>query len=239
MNEPQTRATPQHIAIIMDGNGRWAQKRGLDRVYGHIEGVESLRKTVQGCLDTGVKYLTIYAFSTENWGRPSDEVNALMELLCESTLKETPMLNGNGVRMRFIGDLEALSPNVQTSIRASEQQTSLNEKLTLIIAVNYSSRWEITHAMQEIATKIKDGSLSPQDITPELISENLTTRGIPDPDLLIRTSGECRLSNFLLWQLSYSELYFTDILWPDFDATALQKAIQEYGQRQRRYGTLK
>lgn len=229
---------PRHVAVIMDGNGRWAQKRGEDRVFGHINGVESMRKVIRAAVDCGVEYLTVYAFSTENWGRPEQEVTALMELLCKTIANETEELKQNGVRMRFIGDIQALSKDVRTAIAKSEKETFQNRKLTLIIAVNYSSRWEITQMVRKVAVQVRDEGLQVHDITAETVAANLATAGIPDPDLLIRTSGELRLSNFLLWQLSYSELYFTDVYWPDFDEEAFYQAIREYQRRDRRYGLL-
>lgn len=238
MEHMDQKRIPRHIAIIMDGNGRWARQRGLDRICGHIQGVESVRKVVRAAADCGVEYLTIYAFSTENWGRPSREVEALMKLLCESTEKETPALLSEGIRMRFIGDTEALSADVQEAIRRSEKATADNTGLTLQIAVNYSSRWELSRMVQRVAAEAVRGDLKIENITPEVISGHLVTAGVPDPDLLIRTSGERRLSNFLLWQLSYSELYFTDVYWPDFDEHEFARAIEDYQQRQRRYGLL-
>ena len=229
---------PRHVAVIMDGNGRWAQERGEDRVVGHINGVESMRKTIRAAVECGVEYLTVYAFSTENWGRPEREVTALMELLCTTIANETDELKQNGVRMRFIGDIQALSKEVRTAISKSENETFQNRKLTLIIAVNYSSRWEITQMVRKVAVQVRDEGLQVHDITADTVAANLATAGIPDPDLLIRTSGELRLSNFLLWQLSYSELYFTDIYWPDFDEEAFYEAIREYQHRDRRYGLL-
>jgi len=229
---------PRHVAVIMDGNGRWAQERGEDRVVGHINGVESMRKTIRAAVECGVEYLTVYAFSTENWCRPECEVTALMELLCTTIANETDELKQNGVRMRFIGDIQALSKEVRTAISKSEKETFQNRKLTLIIAVNYSSRWEITQMVRKVAVQVRDEGLQVHDITADTVAANLATAGIPDPDLLIRTSGELRLSNFLLWQLSYSELYFTDIYWPDFDEEAFYEAIREYQHRDRRYGLL-
>ena len=201
---------PRHVAIIMDGNGRWAEERGQGRVYGHINGVESMRKAIRAAVRRGVKFLTVYAFSTENWGRPKEEVQALMELLCTSLSNETAELKSQGVRMRFIGDVEALAEDVRAAIARSEKETHRNEKLTLVVAVNYSSRWEITRMAQKIAVQVRDEGLQIHEITDRTVADNLVTAGIPDPDLLIRTSGEQRLSNFLLWQLSYSELYFTE-----------------------------
>lgn len=229
---------PRHVAIIMDGNGRWAEERGQGRVYGHINGVESMRKAIRAAVRRGVKFLTVYAFSTENWGRPKEEVQALMELLCTSLSNETAELKSQGVRMRFIGDVEALAEDVRAAIARSEKETHRNEKLTLVVAVNYSSRWEITRMAQKIAVQVRDEGLQIHEITDRTLADNLVTAGIPDPDLLIRTSGEQRLSNFLLWQLSYSELYFTETYWPDFDESEFDKAIAEYQKRERRYGIL-
>ena len=229
---------PRHVAIIMDGNGRWAEERGQGRVYGHINGVESMRKAIRAAVRRGVKFLTVYAFSTENWGRPKEEVQALMELLCKSLSNETAELKSQGVRMRFIGDVEALAEVVRAAIARSEKETHRNEKLTLVVAVNYSSRWEITRMAQKIAVQVRDEGLQIHEITDRTVADNLVTAGIPDPDLLIRTSGEQRLSNFLLWQLSYSELYFTETYWPDFDESEFDKAIAEYQKRERRYGIL-
>lgn len=229
---------PRHVAIIMDGNGRWAEERGQGRVYGHINGVESMRKAIRAAVRRGVKFLTVYAFSTENWGRPKEEVQALMELLCTFLSNETAELKSQGVRMRFIGDVEALAEDVRAAIARSEKETHRNEKLTLVVAVNYSSRWEITRMAQKIAVQVRDEGLQIHEITDRTVADNLVTAGIPDPDLLIRTSGEQRLSNFLLWQLSYSELYFTETYWPDFDESEFDKAIAEYQKRERRYGIL-
>ena len=229
---------PRHVAIIMDGNGRWAEERGQGRVYGHINGVEGMRKAIRAAVRRGVKFLTVYAFSTENWGRPKEEVQALMELLCKSLSNETAELKSQGVRMRFIGDVEALAEDVRAAIARSEKETHRNEKLTLVVAVNYSSRWEITRMAQKIAVQVRDEGLQIHEITDRTVADNLVTAGIPDPDLLIRTSGEQRLSNFLLWQLSYSELYFTETYWPDFDESEFDKAIAEYQKRERRYGIL-
>ena len=229
---------PRHVAIIMDGNGRWAEERGQGRVYGHINGVESMRKAIRAAVRRGVKFLTVYAFSTENWGRPKEEVQALMELLCKSLSNETAELKSQGVRMRFIGDVEALAEDVRAAIARSEKETHRNEKLTLVVAVNYSSRWEITRMAQKIAVQVRDEGLQIHEITDRTVADNLVTAGIPDPGLLIRTSGEQRLSNFLLWQLSYSELYFTETYWPDFDESEFDKAIAEYQKRERRYGIL-
>ena len=238
MNTNKEHNIPQHIAIIMDGNGRWAQKHGRERVFGHRHGVESIRSSVRAAIRNGVRYLTLYAFSTENWGRPTDEVNALMELLCKSVQAETPELKRVGVALRFIGRIDELSPEVRKAIASSEEQTAGNDKLTLIIAINYSSRAEISDAMREIAAEVKNGELDCEDITPEILSAHLNTRDFPDPDLIIRTSGEQRLSNFLLWQSAYSEFYFTDIFWPEFDETEFDKAVAAYAARHRRYGRI-
>lgn len=232
------RNIPRHIAVIMDGNGRWAEKHGRERVFGHINGVESVRRIVKAAIGYGVGYLTLYAFSTENWGRPQEEVHALMELLCKSTLNETPELARQGVRLKFIGDLDSLSQEVRRSVREGEAATEKGDRLTLVIALNYSARWEIVAMTRKLAAEAAAGKLNPEDISAETVSGRLVTAGIPDPDLLIRTSGEQRLSNFLLWQLAYSELYFTDVYWPDFDENELEKAIAAYAKRERRYGLL-
>ena len=197
-----------------------------------------MRNASRAAVRRGVKFLTVYAFSTENWGRPKEEVQALMELLCTSLTNETAELKSQGVRMRFIGDVEALAEDVRAAIARSEKETHRNEKLTLVVAVNYSSRWEITRMAQKIAVQVRDEGLQIHEITDRTVADNLVTAGIPDPDLLIRTSGEQRLSNFLLWQLSYSELYFTETYWPDFDESEFDKAIAEYQKRERRYGIL-
>ena len=227
---------PRHVAIIMDGNGRWAEERGQGRVYGHINGVESMRKAIRAAVRRGVKFLTVYAFSTENWGRPKEEVQALMELLCTSLSNETAELKSQGVRMRFIGDVEALAEDVRAAIARSEKETHRNEKLTLVVAVNYSSRWEITRMAQKIAVQVRDEGLQIHEITDRTVADNLVTAGIPDPDLLIRTSGEQRLSNYLMWPLAYTEFYFTDIPWPAFTKENLWQAIEKYNKRERRYG---
>ena len=227
---------PSHVAIIMDGNGRWAHARGKERMYGHIQGVETVRRVLVAARKTGIKYLTLYAFSTENWGRPQQEVSALMELICSSIEAETPELEKQGVRVRIIGDRSALSEKVLDHIRSIEAKTQHCEDINLILAINYSSKSELTHAVKTIARRTAEGSLCCDDITPETISEALYTAQWPDPDLIIRTSGECRLSNFMLWQGAYSELYFTDVLWPDFTEEDLRKAGESYSKRERRYG---
>ena len=223
----------------MDGNGRWAKQRGKERYEGHIAGVESVRSSVKAAVRNGVKWLTLYAFSTENWGRPQAEVNALMELVCKGVEMNTPDLAAEGVRVQVIGDRSRFSEEVNASLDRIESQTAMGEVMTLVLALNYSSRSEITHAMQQLAQKVANGELQPQDIDEQAISQSLYTASMPDPDLIIRTSGECRLSNFMMWQASYSEFYFTDVLWPDFDAEALNKAIEAYNDRDRRFGLVK
>ena len=225
---------PQHIAIIMDGNGRWAQQRGLERSQGHQAGAATVRKLVENALKLGVRYLTLYTFSTENWNRPIAEVAALMALLFES-IEEEIFVNNN-VAFRIIGDLEKLPENVRDRLNACVERTAGNDRMTLVLALSYSSKWEITEAVRSIAAKVNDGELSLEEIDDNLISSELTTNFMPDPDLLIRTGKEQRLSNFLLWQAAYSEFYFTEVLWPDFDNGELCKAVYEYQQRQRRYG---
>lgn len=237
-NQNRNTPPPGHVAIIMDGNGRWASKRNLDRIHGHIQGVESIRKVIRAAVHNDVKYLTLYAFSTENWGRPAEEVNALIGLLCDCTLQETPALLKQDVRILFIGDIDGMTDEVKASMAQSELVTRDCRTLTLVIAVNYSARWEITRMAQKVAAQAVAGTLEPEEITAETVSRNLTTAGLPDPDLLIRTSGELRLSNFLLWQLAYSELYFTPVYWPDFDEAEFEKAVREYQKRERRYGVL-
>jgi len=232
------REIPNHVAIIMDGNGRWAKQKGEDRVFGHMNGVSSIRDVLKAALEIGVKYLTFYAFSAENWGRPKEEVDALMNLLVKSLLEEVDELNKNGVRLNAIGDLEQLPLNAQSLLKKSIDLTKGNTKITLTLALSYSARWEIMNAAKKIAEKVKMGSLKIEEIDEGLFSNELTTRGIPDPELLIRTSGELRISNFLLWQLAYAEFYFTDELWPDFDQNSFYKAIASYQVRERRFGKI-
>ena len=224
----ETNNIPQHIAIIMDGNGRWANERGKERSFGHQAGVEAVRKITAECTRLGVKYLTLYTFSTENWGRPADEVAALMGLVLSSL--EDEIFMKNNVRFRVIGDMKRLPDAVQQKLRETEEHTAQNDAMTMVVALSYSSRWEITEAVRQM---IKEGV---QDITEETISQHLTTNFMPDPDLLIRTGGELRISNYLLWQIAYSELYFCDTYWPDFNEADLHKAIESYQKRQRRYG---
>lgn len=231
---------PQHVAVIMDGNGRWAKGQGEERLFGHRHGVEAVREVVRTAAETGVRYLTIYAFSTENWGRPTEEVDGIMELIANAILSELDTLTRSGIRMEFIGDLASLPQSLQESIRTARAVHIPDDQLrmTLNVALNYSARWELTEATRQIAALVQNGTLAPQDITPDVISDHLATRGIPDPELLIRTSGEQRLSNFLLWQLSYTELYFTDTLWPEFGRDQMLAALREYGRRERRFGRL-
>lgn len=235
-----TRANiPQHVAIIMDGNGRWAKLRGKERSEGHVAGMEALRRTIQNAAEAGVKYLTVYAFSTENWGRPKQEVEALMALICRGVELEADNLRKAGVRVKVMGRRENFSAEVAEAIRSIEEQTAAGEQLTLILALDYSSRSEICDAVRDIARRVQQGELAVEQIDEHLISESLLSAGVPDPDLVIRTSGEYRLSNFLLWQASYAELYFTDVLWPDFDGEELQRALEAYAARERRYGLVK
>lgn len=225
---------PQHVAIIMDGNGRWAKQRGEERTYGHRAGAETVQIITEDAARLGIKYLTLYTFSTENWNRPQDEIAALMNLLLESIEEETLMKNN--IRFNVIGDFKKLPVEVQKSLASCIERTSKNSGMYMVLALSYSSRWEITEAVRQIATLIKAGKMSPEQITDECISSHLDTKFMPDPDLLIRTGGEIRLSNYLLWQCAYSELYFCDTFWPDFDKEELYKAIWEYQQRERRFG---
>lgn len=227
---------PKHIAIIMDGNGRWAKERGYDRIFGHQNGVVSVREVTEAAAETGIGYLTLYAFSTENWGRPMEEVNALMELLIDTIEKETPTLNKNNVRLLAIGDLSRLPANAAKKLQSCIGQTSSNTGLSLVLALSYSSRWEIKDAICKIGSEMAKGNIKPEDVTDELVAANLTTRDIPDPDLLIRTSGETRISNFLLWQIAYTELYFTPSHWPDFRKENFFEAICDFQKRDRRFG---
>ena len=219
---------PQHIAIIMDGNGRWAMERGLDRTFGHKKGVETVKKITSECARLGVKYLTLYTFSTENWNRPAYEIEALMGLVL--SFVEMDLFTDNGIKFRMIGDWSRLPDSVQDKIRYMEDLTKDGDRMTVIMAMSYSSRWEITEAVRQIVAE------GPENITEETVSQHLCTNFMPDPDLLIRTGGEQRISNYLLWQCAYSEFYFCDTYWPDFDEEALYKAIVDYQSRQRRFG---
>ena len=203
---------PRHVAIIMDGNGRWAEERGESRVFGHMHGVEAVRLSVEAAMELGVRHLTLYAFSTENWSRPKEEVEALMNLLVDTLVKEVRELGNKGVRLRTIGDIAALPENCQTQLKEAESATKQNEVLDLILALSYSSKWEMVEAIKQLI----DSGISPEEVTAECVSDHLSTKGIPDPELMIRTSGEHRISNFLLWQLAYAEFHFTPTLWPDF-----------------------
>jgi undecaprenyl diphosphate synthase len=227
---------PKHVAIIMDGNGRWAKQHGEDRIFGHHEGVNSVREIVEACGEIGVKYLTLYAFSTENWNRPKEEVDALMELLVSTISMETPNLHKKGVKLAVIGDVESLPVSCQKELQESLEITANNDKVTLILALSYSSKWEITEALKKIALQIERGQLKASEISSKVIEEHLNTTSYPDPELMIRTSGENRISNFLLWQLAYAEFYFTDVLWPDFRKEDFFKAILSYQNRERRFG---
>lgn len=227
---------PRHIAIIMDGNGRWAEERGHDRLFGHLHGVESVRDIVEGAAELGISYLTLYAFSTENWERPKDEVTGLMELLVDTIKKEVPTLNKNNIRLHVIGATDMLPPNARKELEEAKKDTSANTGLNLVMALSYSSRWEIGDAVKRIAQDVKNNKLDPETIGQHTIQDYLCTASIPDPELLIRTSGEYRISNFLLYQIAYSELYFTPTRWPDFRKENLYEAILDYQQRQRRFG---
>lgn len=227
---------PKHIAIIMDGNGRWAQDKGQDRLFGHLNGVESVRNIVEGAAELGVGYLTLYAFSTENWDRPAYEVTGLMELLVDTIRKEVPTLNKNNIRLHVIGDTAMLPPAALNELNEAIKETAANTGLNLVMALSYSSRWEINNAIKNIAAAVKADKLQPEAITQEVIQQYLCTSQFPDPELMIRTSGEYRISNFLLYQLAYSELYFTNTLWPDFRKENLYEAILDYQGRERRFG---
>lgn len=225
---------PAHIAIIMDGNGRWAAKRGLERSYGHQAGVETVHRITAACTKLGVKFLTLYTFSTENWNRPSDEISALMGLVLSSL--EDEIFMKNDVRFRVIGDIARLPEDVQKKLHETEEHTKNNATMTMVVALSYSSRWEITKAVQDIVTDVKAGKISEQAICEDMVSKYLQTAFMPDPDLLIRTGGEVRVSNYMLWQIAYSELYFCDTFWPDFAEEDLYRAIANYQSRQRRFG---
>ncbi len=227
---------PEHVAIIMDGNGRWAVQRGKDRVYGHQKGVDSVREIIESAAGLGIRHISLYAFSTENWNRPWEEVEALMELMVNSLNNETKKLVDNNIMLKVIGDIDRLSAGVRKSLDETLEKTSKCSGMTLIVALSYSSRWEMVKAVRDIAYKIKEGRIDPANIDDKIFEDFLTTKGIPDPELLIRTSGEIRISNFLLWQIAYSELYFTETLWPDFGKEELYKALLEYQKRERRFG---
>jgi undecaprenyl diphosphate synthase len=232
----KTGQIPRHIAIIMDGNGRWAKKRGLPRAAGHTRGVESVRDIVKACSQLGVGYLTLYTFSTENWRRPKDEVSMLMRLLLKSLRDETDELNQNNIKITMIGDLDSLPNEVQKELHDACEKTKNNKKMVLNLALSYSGRVEIISAIKDLVNSVESKSLKPEEITEEVFSANLMTKNMPDPDLVIRTSGEFRVSNFLLWQIAYSEFYISNVLWPDFRRTDLYEAIKSYQQRERRFG---
>ena len=229
---------PRHIAIIMDGNGRWANEKGQERLFGHSSGVKSVREAIKTAIELGVSYITLYAFSIENWNRPKQEVDGLMDLLISSIANEIDEFNENGVKLLTIGDINSLPENCMLSIKDAVSRTSENSKLTLILAVNYSSKWEITQTVRTITESVNNNELAITEITENLIQRHLSTNSIPDPELLIRTSGEYRISNFLLWQIAYTELYFTEILWPDFRRNDFIQAVIEYQNRERRFGLL-
>jgi len=229
---------PEHIAIIMDGNGRWAKNQGKFRVFGHENGVLSVKDIVEGCADIGIKYLTIYTFSTENWNRPVEEVNALMEIFISTINEETPRLTKNNIRLNAIGDIASLPQKCIDDLKSAMEKTAHNTRCTLTLALSYSAKWEITEAAKRLAQKVLDQEINISDIKEQDFSALLTTRDMPDPELMIRTSGEHRISNFLLWQMAYTELYFTETLWPDFRREDLFKAIVDYQKRERRFGKI-
>jgi len=227
---------PSHVAIIMDGNGRWAQHKGLDRIFGHQQGVNAVREVIEAAAELKIRFLTLYAFSTENWGRPDEEVSALMGIMIQSLSNETETLLKNNISLKAIGDLNRLADDVREKLTETITVTSVSTGLNLIIAMSYSSRWEITMAARKMSNDTKNGTLNPDSVTEADFEKYLTTYGIPDPELMIRTSGELRISNFLLWQLAYSELYFTDTLWPDFGKDDFYSAIIDFQKRERRFG---
>lgn len=227
---------PKHVAIIMDGNGRWAKGKGKFRIFGHQNGVKAVRESAEACAEIGVSYLTLYAFSTENWSRPKDEVNALMELLVSTIRKETKTLMKNNIRLQAIGDIKGLPEKCRRELGEAIEETSGNDRLTLILALNYGSRWDMVNAVKKMALDVKEGRIDVESIDEQLMSRSMSTAGYPDPELMIRTSGEQRISNFLLWELAYSELYFTPVLWPDFNRENLYEAILDYQNRERRFG---
>ncbi len=229
---------PRHVAIIMDGNGRWAKKHGKPRVFGHRNGVKAVREASEAAAELGIEYLTLYAFSTENWNRPKLEVNALMSLLVDTIQKEVHTLNQNDIRLHAIGDIGRLPEKSLKALKQGIENTRNNQRMTLTLALNYSAKWEIVEAARELARRAQSGKLNPEDIDDELFAGALSTQGMPDPELLIRTSGENRISNFLLWQIAYSELYFTPVLWPDFRREHLYQAIIDYQHRERRFGKI-
>jgi undecaprenyl diphosphate synthase len=229
---------PRHIAIIMDGNGRWAKDKGEDRLFGHFHGVESVRDIVEGCAELRIEYLTLYAFSTENWDRPAEEVSGLMQLLVTTIRKEVPTLNKNNIRLHVIGDLSMLPEFARIELQEALEMTASNTGLNLVMALSYSGRWELVEAVRRIARSVEEGDLSSSQISEQTLEEHLSTHSFPDPELMIRTSGEYRISNFLLYQLAYAELYFTEVCWPDFRKQNLYDALLDYQQRERRFGKI-
>ena len=236
LNKINLEKCPEHIAIIMDGNGRWAKQQGEVRLFGHSIGVEAVREVLKACVDLGVRHLTLYAFSTENWNRPQEEVDGLMNLMVETISNEVSELDENNIRLRSIGDKSRLPDDCRNELNRAMDATEKNDSLDLILALNYSARWEMVDAAKRLAQKVQKGALKPEDIDEEAFSNEMCINDIPDPELLIRTSGECRISNFMLWQIAYSELYFTDTLWPDFKRENLFKAVLDYQNRERRFG---
>lgn len=235
-NTVSSRILPQHIAIVMDGNGRWAKKRLLPRQAGHLEGVKALKKVIQACLEFEVQALTVFAFSSENWRRPEKEVNALMELFLSCLQDEVEPLHEHGIRINFLGAIETFQPKLRENIQAAQNLTQRNNKLVLNVALGYGGRWDIAQACRQLCKKVESGEIDSHRIDEVLLSQHLTTYPFDEPDLFIRTAGEQRLSNFLIWQLAYTELYFTDVLWPDFDADKLENAIEHFSYRQRKFG---
>jgi undecaprenyl diphosphate synthase len=235
-DQVDTQKLPKHVAVIMDRNGRWAKSKGASRIFGHQNGVKSVKDTVEAAAELGVEYLTLYAFSTENWNRPAEEVSALMELLIKTIYDETPTLNKNKIRLLTIGDTKSLPAKCQQQLADAMKETANNTRLNLVLALSYSGKWEILEAVKQIAEEVKAGKISSSEINESVFESHLSTAGIPDPELMIRTSGECRISNFLVWQLAYAEFYFTETLWPDFRREDFYKAIISYQNRERRFG---
>ena len=227
---------PEHLAIIMDGNGRWAKKKGAMRIFGHRHAIQAVKDAIEGADNLGVRYLTLFSFSTENWSRPQEEVKALMKLLVKTIIDEISLMMKNNIRLISIGDLQSLPKSANEKLKEAKRQTENNTGLTVILALSYSGQWEITEATKHIAQKVSEGKLKPEDITQQTVADHLQTAGIPDPELMIRTSGEYRISNFLLWQIAYTEMYFTPVLWPDFRAEHLYAAVEDYQKRERRFG---
>ncbi|MFN3999702.1 isoprenyl transferase [Algoriphagus sp.] len=234
--KPDLTNIPRHLAIIMDGNGRWAKKKGAMRIFGHRHAIQAVKDAIEGAENLGIKYLTLFSFSTENWSRPQDEVRALMELLVKTIIDEISLMMKNNIRLISIGDVSSLPNSAYEKLIEAQKQTENNTGLTVILALSYSGQWELTQATKRIAQKVSEGKLKPEDITQQTVADHLETAGIPDPELMIRTSGEYRISNFLLWQLAYTELYFSPVLWPDFRIEHLYAAVEDYQKRERRFG---